>query len=176
MTALFGLAMVVIGSTVKVEGGGATLVIKLADRLGEELGTIGRWAFLLGAFGAIFSSLLGVWQSVPYLFADLWRMIRLDLPPKERQIRSDSTPYRWYQYSMAFVPMLGLWVGFANMQKGYAIVGALFMPMLAIVLLLLNGRAAWIGERYRNHPLTSLFLVLILLFFLMAGWLKVFGT
>ena len=41
-----------------------------ADTLGERLGIAARWTFLIGAWGAIFSSLLGVWQSVPYLFAD----------------------------------------------------------------------------------------------------------
>ena len=172
MTALFGVAMVVIGSTVQVEGGGAKLVITLADRLGEELGVVGKWAFLLGAFGAIFSSLLGVWQSVPYLFADLWGMIRKGETADPPAVSTESAPYRWYLYGMAFIPMVGLWVGFAVMQKTYAIVGALFMPMLAIVLLSLNGRSVRIGESYRNHPVTSVFLIAVLLFFVMAGWLK----
>jgi len=172
MTALFGVAMVIIGSTVQVDGGGAKLVITLAGRLGEELGVVGKWAFLVGAFGAIFSSLLGVWQAVPYLFADLWGMIRKGETGDAPAVSTDSAPYRWYLYGMAFVPMVGLWVGFAVMQKTYAIVGALFMPMLAIVLLSLNGRASRIGERYRNHPITSVFLIAVLLFFVTAGWLK----
>ena len=174
MTALFGLAMVIIGGTIQVEGKGAGLVIKLADSLGQQLGVFGRWAFLIGAFGAIFSSLLGVWQSVPYLFSDLWAIICNDPRPKGRGvgINTDSPTYRWFLYGMATLPMVGLWVGFAKMQKLYAIVGAVFMPMLAIVLLLLNGRTAWIGERYRNHPVTSLFLVAVLAFFVMAGWMK----
>ena len=172
MTALFGLAMVIIGSTIQVEGRGATLVIRLAERLGEELGPVGRWAFLLGAFGAVFSSLLGVWQSVPYLFADLWGKIR---PPETEpsKVGTDSSAYRWYLLGIALIPMIGLWVGFAKMQKLYAIVGALFMPMLALVLLLLNGRTKWIGEQHRNHPVLSAALVLILVFFLMAGGLSV---
>ncbi len=47
------------------------------------------------------------------------------------------------------------------------------MPMLAMTLLILNGRARWVGEVYKNRPLTSTVLVLILLFFLMAGWLTI---
>ena len=69
-TALFGLAMVIIGSTIRVEGTGAGLVVSLADKLAGRLGTTGRWVFLLGAWCALFSSLLGVWQAVPYIFAD----------------------------------------------------------------------------------------------------------
>ncbi len=79
-TALFGLSMVVIGSSLgEMTGGGATLVVDMAARLEATFGRFGplaRWAFLAGAWGAVFSSLLGVWQSVPYLFADLWRLMR----------------------------------------------------------------------------------------------------
>ena len=178
MTVLFGLAMVVIGSTIQVEGGGASLVIRLADKLVDQLGLIGRWAFLLGAFGAVFSSLLGVWQSIPYLFADLWGKSGNSNPTRNRVVDVHSKAYRWYLYGMASIPMLGLWVGFAKMQKFYAIFGALFIPMLAFTLLLLNGRTEWVGERYRNRPLTSAFLIVILMFFLLAALLtirKVFG-
>ncbi len=173
MTALFGLSMVVIGSSIQVEGGGATLVIKLSDRLVEELGQVGRWAFLFGAFGAVFSSLLGVWQSVPYLFADVIRMRAGDSSSRDRVIDTRSKTYLCYLYGMATVPMIGLWVGFASMQKAYAIVGSLFMPILALALLLLNGRANWVGEKHRNRPTTSLVLIAILIFFSMAGWLTV---
>ena len=173
LTAVFGLAMVTIGSTIEIEGSGATLVIRLADQLVGQLGLIGKWAFLLGAFGAVFSSLLGVWQSVPYLFTDLWGMMGEGQPSSERSIDTQSKSYRWYLYAMATLPMIGLWVGFASMQKFNAILGALFMPMLAMTLLILNGQTRWVGEGYKNRPLTSTVLVLILLFFLMAGWLTI---
>jgi len=39
--------------------------------------------------------------------------------------------------------------------------------------LILNGQTRWVGEGYKNRPLTSTVLVLILLFFLMAGWLTI---
>jgi hypothetical protein len=74
---------------------------------------------------------------------------------------------------MAFLPMIGLWIGFASMQKFYAIFGALFIPMLAVVLLLLNGRSKIIGKDYINHPSTSAILIIILLFFLMVIWLTI---
>ena len=86
-------------------------------------------------------------------------------------MNTQSPSYRWYLYAIATIPMIGLWIGFASMQKFYAVIGALFIPMLALVLLLLNGRAKWVGEGYRNHPLTSATLIVTLLFFLTAGWL-----
>jgi Mn2+/Fe2+ NRAMP family transporter len=176
MTALFGIAMVIIGHRIQVEGSGAALIIRLAEMLVNEIGLVGQWFFLIGAWGAIFSSLLGVWQSVPYLFADVWHLIRFDTnQPQlvEHTIDTDSNDYRWYLYALALIPMLGLWIGFANMQKFYAIVGALFIPMLALTLLLLNGRTQWIGSQYRNRPLTTLILIFILVFFLIAGGLTV---
>ena len=75
VTALFGIAIVIVGSSVRVEGEGTQLIVNLSDRLGVELGPAGRWLFLLGATGTVSSSMLGVWQSVPYLFADCWRLL-----------------------------------------------------------------------------------------------------
>ena len=172
MTALFGLAMVVIGSTIEVEGRGAGLVVSLADALAEPLGDVGRWAFLLGAFGAFFSSLLGVWQAVPYIFADYWRFVRRDpacaaqapLP----EVDTCGRPYRAYLWVLAVVPMLGLLFSFREVQKVYAVFGALFMPLLALTLLFLNGRSEWVGPRLRNGPAITALLtgtVALLLFF-----------
>jgi Mn2+/Fe2+ NRAMP family transporter len=61
VTALFGIAMVIIGSTIEIEGRGAGLLVTLSERLVENLGTTGRWIFLVGALGGVYSSLLSVW-------------------------------------------------------------------------------------------------------------------
>jgi Mn2+/Fe2+ NRAMP family transporter len=166
-TAVFGMAMVVIGSTIQVEGKGAGLVVALADRLGATLGSTGRWVFLIGAWGALFSSLLGVWQAVPYVFADFWRLVRRGKGDRA-PVDTRSTPYRVYLFLLAFVPMVGLLGGFRQVQKAYAVFGALFMPLLAASLLVLNGRGAWVGERLRNRPVTSVFLAATVAFFLVA--------
>jgi len=176
-TAIFGIGMVVIGNSLgELEGGGATLVVEMAGRLEHALGragTLGRWLFLAGAWGAAFSSLLGVWQSVPYLFADLWRMLRRGEAHPD-PVDTRSLPYRGYLYAIASVPILGLaGVNFSGMQKTYAIVGALFVPMLAVVLLVLNGRADWVGQRYKNSWLTVLVLLAALGFFAYAGVIEV---
>jgi Mn2+/Fe2+ NRAMP family transporter len=165
VTGLFGIAMVIIGSTVNISTKGAKLIVSLADQLEEPLGPVGRWMFIIGAFGAIFSSLLGVWQAVPYLFADVLRLIR---DPKttnvDTAVDTKSNAYRGYLLAIAFIPMLGLLVNFKDMQKLYAIVGAAFMPLVAIGLLVLNGRRAWVGKQ-RNGVLTTLALLGTLAFF-----------
>ena len=71
VTALFGIAVVIIASVSDLERQASSLlVVTLANQLGDVLGSYGRLVFLIGAWAAMFSSMLGVWQSVPYMFAD----------------------------------------------------------------------------------------------------------
>ena len=172
VTAVFGLAMVVIGGTLGTEARGANLVVALGERLGERLGPAGRLVFLLGAWGAVFSSLLGVWQAVPYLFADFWRLVARRGRTAKADDLTRTRPYRAYLIAIATVPALALVYDFQRIQKLYAIVGALFLPLLAVVLLLLNGRERWVGA-HKNGRLTTLVLVATLVFFALAGWREV---
>jgi hypothetical protein len=50
--------------------------------------------------------------------------------------------------------------------------GALFMPMLAVALLILNGRTDWIGPRLRNRPGVAAFLVAAVGLFVYFGYLQ----
>jgi Mn2+/Fe2+ NRAMP family transporter len=172
MTALFGVAMVVIGSTIAIEGEGAGLLVTLSERLVEVMGPAGKWMFLIGTFGAVFSSLLGVWQSVPYLFADCWRLLRRQRAGEVARSAVDTRgkPYRIYLLLLSLVPMLGLFFSFREVQKFYTVIGAWFFPALALALLVMNGRAAWVGRRFSNSPLTSIVLVGVLVFFSWVGW------
>jgi Mn2+/Fe2+ NRAMP family transporter len=177
MTAVFGLAMVVIGSSLGAMEGkaGAKLIVEIAGQLDTTLGPLAKWAFLLGAWGAVFSSLFGVWQSVPYLFADSWSLATSGRNgQKSNRADTKSLPYQAYLYSIAFIPIVGLVaVPFKTMQKTYAVVGALCIPFLAIALLVLNGREKWVGARYKNKVWTSLVLIAALFFFVLAGCLQI---
>ena len=180
ITALFGVAMVIIGSTIEIEGRGATLLVRLSDQLVEPLGQTGKWLFLVGAAGAVFSSLLGVWQAVPYLFADTLGLLREDNEAATggaaaAAIDTRSAAYRGYLVALAIVPMAGLFWRFQEIQKLYAVIGATVIPLLALALLLLNGRAEWVGERFRNRPATVVVLLATLAFFLWIGWRTLFG-
>lgn len=176
-TALFGIAMVIIGSRISVTGSGANLLIALADSLEQELGAGVRWLFLIGAFCGIFSSLLGVWQAVPYLFADLWYLLRHGASDAARQSPATlrTTPaYRHFMSVLALVPVIGLLVSFKEIQKYYAVIGACFMPLLALSLLWLNGQSRWLGQA-RNGWLAVGALTLTLIFFSASAGLKWFG-
>ena len=176
-TAAFGLAMVIIGSTIQVEGKGARLVVNLADKLSEPLGDIGRWTFLIGAWGAVFSSLLGVWQAVPFIFTDFYTLIRSkeqtlntgEPTDALKSIDANNPVYRFYLFALTLIPMIGLLYSFKSIQLLYAIIGAMFMPMLALVLLLLNGRSEWVGE-LKNRWSTALVLLFVLIAFACASF------
>lgn len=169
MTAVFGVAMVVIGSTVVVDGRGSGLIIAIGDRLRDDLGPIARGAFLVGAWAAVLSSLVGVWQAVPYLFADFWRLAVERVPAAVEGSLTRTRSYRVYLFALAFVPMAGLAIDFRSVQKLYAIVGAGFMPLLALALLLLNGRLGPLAA-YRDRALATVVLVSTLCFFAYQGW------
>ena len=75
---------------------------------------------------------------------------------------------------IAVVPLPLLWgsVTWAQKtwaQKTYAILGSLFMPLLALTLLLMNNRTNWVGCRYRNGRLTNAVLIATLAFFGYVG-------
>ena len=181
VTAVFGIGMVILGSRIEVEGKGAALVVQLADTLRNELadgvGSWAAWAFLLGAWGAVFSSLLGCMQSVPYLFADSWRLMFNHSEDVGNGVDTKSRPYVWYMYGMAAASSAGFWVkesagvGFQEIQKWYAIVGAAFMPILAIALCIMNRR--WIGEKYRTSLAMQLALFATIAFFALYGILEI---
>jgi Mn2+/Fe2+ NRAMP family transporter len=176
LTALFGVSMVIIGSGLSLgEGKGAEMMIKLADRLGAVLGTPFRWAFLAGAWAAVFTSLLGVWQAVPYLFCDFWRLFTRGRSAgrADEAVDTRSAIYRGYLLSLATVPTVSLWVSFVYVQRTSLMLGAIVMPMLAVALLILNGRTAWVGRAYRNRPLTIAVLIAVLAFFLYAAYVTI---
>ena len=110
MTALFGLAMLIVGSTLEIEKEKSSqLIVALANQLEKPLGTFSRWAFLIGAWGAVSSSLLGVWQSVPYLFADFYGILRSKSAGHDLR---ETPAYRNFLYGLAIVPLTGLFYHF----------------------------------------------------------------
>jgi Mn2+/Fe2+ NRAMP family transporter len=184
MTALFGLGMVIVGSSFLDLAGdpnkGTAFIIDLGKQLEGRLGpfgALGRWGFVIGAWCAVASSMLGVWQSVPLLFADAWRLRQ---PPPgdpasapraaaQRTVPSalPRRPYLLFQLALATIPAVSLWTNFVRMQQLYSIVGAFFIPILAAVLLVLNRRRHLGGQR--SGWLIQAVLLAALLFFLVAA-------
>lgn len=149
VTGLFGIAVIIIGSQLELAGSGSTLAIEMAAQLEAVMGPVGKWLFLAGFWGAVFSSVLGVWQSIPYLFADFWFLSRGEKIPAEGL--SKTKPYRLYLVAISFVPLLFLGYPVIQIQKFYGIFGAFFLPVLAVSLIILNSRAEWVGKEFTTH-------------------------
>ena len=144
LTGIFGGAMLILAATAlagfgEMPGGSAGLVA-CADALGEgtthrlgaSAGIAARWIFLVGLWAAVFTSALGVWQGVPYLFADFWNQLRR----RAAEVDEASRTYRGYLLFLALPPMLMLVVGRPVwVIKLYTVTSGLFMPVLAATLL-----------------------------------------
>jgi Mn2+/Fe2+ NRAMP family transporter len=174
-TAVFGIGIMLIANqafyVADVRISDAQAVSKMAEMLGQILGPFGVYAYSAGFYAAVFASLLGVWQSVPYLYADFYGVVK-NLSPEARQavVRVTSAPYR---AALLFITLAPL--PFAFMRSPlfiivtYTIVGSMFVPFLAATLLYLNNRVRWAAPIPRNHWTTNALLVVILALFVVVG-------
>ena len=169
LTAAFGVAMVILASTARpADASGTALVLALADQLETLLGPTGKLLFLGGFWCAVFTSLLGVWQGVPYLFEDWWNN-RTTAVNSTDSTGGRSRPYLGFLAYLAVPPLvLQLFDRPLLIVVLYAIAGAFFMPLLASTLLVLNTRKQWVGEltnpRWINFGLISTLLLFGTLF------------
>ena len=175
LTGLFGIALMVVSAGVSPEQAtGADMALSVAQRLELVVGPVGMSLFLIGFWCAVFSSMLGVWQGVPYLFADfVQQYTSRDSTP--RQVDTRSMIYRSYLVYIAIPPMALLladkpvWLVIA-----YAVAGSFFMPLLGIILLFLNNRRRWLGD-LRNGITTNLLLAASVLVFALVMFDKLAG-
>ena len=167
---LFGAAVVIVGSRTSVRGQGNQLALLLADQLAASLGPSGKWIFLTGFWAAVFSALLGVWQSLPYLFTDFLLLRRgsgaASLPEGSA---GRSRSYRGYLACLATVPLLLLRWPVEELQLAFGLTGAMLLPLLAFTLLVMNNRVAWVGERFRASLALNVVLAAALAFFAFTG-------
>ncbi|WP_432565123.1 Nramp family divalent metal transporter [Kineococcus sp. SYSU DK003] len=165
MTGVFVVAMLVVGSTMLFGQdltAGDDGLLTLGAALGEEYGQWARVWFLIGFLAVTSSSLLGVWNGVSMMFADWTRQLRLphgkdaDSTPGERPVGVErSTPFRAYLLWLTFPPMALLFMDKPfGLTLVYGLLGSVFMPFLAITLMLLlnsqkvaaQGRSGWLSN------------------------------
>jgi Mn2+/Fe2+ NRAMP family transporter len=161
---LFSLAMTFLSSQIAWAGQvldqGPQICLLLADRIGTETGPIGRAVFLVGFWGAAFSSVIGVWHGVPFLFDD-WLHRWRGAQPTGRE----GAAYRaWAAYltlaaTSALLLQRPLWLVFA-----YTIVGSFFFPFVIATLLWLN-TSTLLPPAVRNSRLVNAVLTASLLLY-----------
>jgi Mn2+/Fe2+ NRAMP family transporter len=181
-TAIFGMSIMVIANQAFYAAGvtitDGQAVPKMAEVLGDLLGPFGVIAYSLGFWAAVFASLLGVWQSVPYLYADFYGVMkRLSVEERRAVTQVTSTPYRM---ALVFITLVPLPFAFTGRPLAviviYTIVGSLFVPFLAATLLYLNNRVEWTAAVPKNHWTTNVILVAILALFAIIGAQEAIGA
>ena len=175
-TAVFGMSIMIVANQafhvagVKITN--AQAVTKMAETLGAIIGPVGFYAYSIGFWAAVFASLLGIWQSLPYLFADYYGLMR-KYPREEREQLTavTSTPYR---AALLFTTIVPIPFAFIDQPliiiRTFTIVGSLFIPFLAATLLFLNNyRIPANSGVPKNSVLTNVVLVFALILFALVG-------
>ncbi|ALC84233.1 iron transporter [Bacillus gobiensis] len=172
ITSIFTLAALIIGAKflfgTGIEIKGDQGLLNLAQMLGDEFGAPLRWLFLIAFWSAAFTSLLGVWNGVPYLFADFIRTIR-SKNDTTKPVTENDPAYRIYLAWLTFPPMLIFFYGKPiELIILYGVLGALFMPFLATSLvILLNSKK--VEPEFRNNWIANTVLIGCLLMFIVLG-------
>ncbi|MEU5034384.1 Nramp family divalent metal transporter [Streptomyces rubiginosohelvolus] len=154
-TGLFVVAMLIVGaellhaSQIALTSGDRGL-IDLGKVLEDRFGAGTAKLFLVGFFATSFSSLIGVWHGVSLMFADFVERFRAPAAGAAKteehegadvaERRQRSLPFRAYLLWLTFPPMTLLWLDQPfGLVIAYGVLGAFFMPFLALTLLwLLN--------------------------------------
>ncbi|MFD5697976.1 Nramp family divalent metal transporter [Streptomyces lasiicapitis] len=203
-TGVFVVAMLIIGaellhsSHIALTSGDKGL-IQLGDVLEDRFGAVTANLFLIGFFATSFGALIGVWHGVSLMFADFVERIareRKSGVPADgvsdgesdmvKEVaegkREKSLPFRAYMLWLTFPPMGLLFLDEPfGLVVAYGVLGAFFMPFLALTLLwLLNSTRTpkeWRNSWLSNGMLAAaglLFLVLCVKQVIDVDWDRLF--
>jgi Mn2+/Fe2+ NRAMP family transporter len=175
-TAVFGMSVMIVANeafhigAVRITNDQA--VTKMAETLAAQLGPVGFYTYAIGFWAAVFASLLGVWQSLPYLFADYYGLMRQF--PRERREQLTAVTSAPYRVALLFITIIPLAFAVVDQPlfliRTFTIVGSAFIPFLAATLLYLNNvRIPADSGVGRNSLATNAVLALALIVFALVG-------
>lgn len=166
-TGLFCLSIAIIASGIHPdEIKGERILIGVAEKLTIFGGVWLKWIYLLGFWCAVFSSLIGVLQGIPYMYADFIKSFKKSKNPVvEFDDNKFKKLYNSFLIYIAFAPLI---LQFINKPSQiifiYTIIGALFMPFLAFTLLYMNNSKK-LNLKFPNPVWINIFLIITLLLF-----------
>jgi Mn2+/Fe2+ NRAMP family transporter len=178
MSGIFVVSMLIVGAELLFSAGMAVAdgeegLVDLADVLSQRYGSFMAPLFLVGFFAATFSSILGVWHGVSLMFADFVATMR-NLPSDDRRRGAGGTYYRTYILWLTFPPMALLFLDKPILLVVvYGALGSLFMPFLALTLLILMNSKA-VPRQWRNRWWVNVILALVAAMFLYLGGNELF--
>jgi hypothetical protein len=156
----------------------AVAVTRMAEMLGSIVGPAGFYIYSVGFWCAVFASLLGVWQSIPYMFADSYAILRK--VPAERREQETSTKSKPYRLGLLFITLVPLPFAFLGQPLPiiitFTIISSLFIPFVAATLLYLNNKVDWKSPVPKNGLLNNALLVLILVLFVLVAAREIAGA
>ncbi len=181
LTGIFMISMLIIGSEF-LFGTGANIegeegLVALADPIQDRFGVAVRWVFLVGFWAVATGAMIGAWNGAAYLFADSMRTFR-DVPDEQAQdyLSEKSVWFRAMLVWITFPPMILYAFGQPiALVIVYASLGALFLPFLAITLMLLLNSSR-VAPEYRNRLATNVVLAISVLPFIVVGVQEVIGA
>ncbi|MFJ9081158.1 Nramp family divalent metal transporter [Streptomyces sp. NPDC102384] len=176
-TGIFVVAMLFVGAellhashTAIAEGDKG--LVDLSKILEAQYGAATAKMFLIGFFATSFTSLIGVWHGVSLMFADFVERYRLSRVVTGEEVasgdREKGWPFRGFLLWMTFPPIILLFQGQPfRLVIIYGVLGAAFMPFLALTLVwLLNSSrtpASWRNGWLSNSMLTIAGLLFVVL-------------
>jgi Mn2+/Fe2+ NRAMP family transporter len=171
-TAIFVVATLIVGAELFYSANIAVgtdegALVEVSDVLADRYGETFRYVFLVGFWAASFTSLIGVWSGVSLMFADFVGNLR-NLPSGHADTRTGGRFFKLYLLWLTFPPMLLLLLDQpVGLILAYGTLGALFMPFLAVTLLvLLNRRDDVVPHEWRNGWLSNSLMALCAALFL----------
>jgi Mn2+/Fe2+ NRAMP family transporter len=172
---IFCLSMIFLATQINWQGQildeGPRLCLLLADRIGAEIGPIGRAVFLFGFWGAAFSSVLGVWHGVPFLFDDWIHLWRRDVPGGQQ-----GRAYRGWAAYLTLASISALYFGRpVRLVFYYTVTGSLFFPFVITTLLWLNN-SRHIHRDIRNGIMANVVLGGALALYALLAYDAILGT
>jgi Mn2+/Fe2+ NRAMP family transporter len=181
LTGVFMISMLIIGSEF-LFGTGTSIedesgLVALANPIGDHFGLFVRWVFLIGFWAVATGAMIGAWNGAAYLFADSMRTFR-DVPDEqaEEYLSEKSIWFRAMLVWITFPPMILYAFGQPiALVIVYASLGALFLPFLAITLMLLLNSSR-VAPEYRNRLATNVVLAVSVVPFIVVGVQEVLGA
>ncbi|WOF23420.1 Nramp family divalent metal transporter [Microbacterium betulae] len=180
VTGVFVISMLIVGVEV-VQAAGVAIsasdqgLLELDGVLRERYGeVIGVW-FLIGFWAAGFSSVLGVWNGVSLMFADFMGNVT-GKGSEHPDSRANGRWFKVYVLWLTFPPMLLLFLDQpVFLVLLYGVLGALFMPFLAITLLpILNSDR--VPRGFRNRWYLNVALGVTTILFVVLGVYQVWNA
>ncbi len=173
VTGVFVVAMLIVGAELLYSAGiavasGERGLLSLSQVLTERYGAVYGTVFLIGFWAASFSSILGVWNGVSLMFADFMGHVR-GLEAGHPDTRTGGRWFKVYLLWLTFPPIILVFLGEpVPVILAYGVLGAFFMPFLAVTLIwLLNTDRT--PKEWRNGIAGNVALGLIAVFFVVLA-------